>query len=61
MKNLAHFLYLSENSIEKTLKLTTGQALKDSINFVGHPGILFLWYDIGWDKKLREGTECIGT
>ena len=42
MKNLAHCLYLSENSIEKALKLTTGQALKDSINFVGHPGIYFL-------------------
>ena len=40
MKNLTHYLNFSEEIIEKALKLTTGQAVKDSINFVGHPGII---------------------
>ena len=39
MKNLTHYLHFSENGIEKASKLTIGQAVKDSINFVGHPGI----------------------
>ena len=39
MKSLTHYLYFSERINEKALKLTTGQAVKDSINFVGHPGI----------------------
>ena len=38
MKSLTRYLYFSEKIIEKALKLTTGQVVKDSINFVGHPG-----------------------
>ena len=44
MKNLTHYLHLSEISSEKTSKLTAGDTYKDSINFVGHP-VLVLTMD----------------
>ena len=37
MKNLTQYLHFSEISSEKTSKLTAGDTVKDSINFVGHP------------------------
>ena len=51
MKNRTHYLHFSENHIEKASKLTIGQAVKDSINFVGHPGILSLYI---WDPPVER-------